>query len=188
MIAGSQLAPDFRPAEIDSQNRAYKTMKYCKPGNVSSRLQEKLVTKNVSPPLNRRMNQMAYLGSLDHIDIVVENPQKMANFFVSIGFKLVRKLDHGGDAVELAFPGEGDQPILELTSRDQGDGRVRDLGLRHIAVRSSDINKTFEELTARGFTFDKPPRPIEATGRMLTNLKDPEGRSLQIVDFPAKRD
>ena len=130
---------------------------------------------------------MAHLGSLDHIDIVVENPRKMAEFFISIGFKLVRTLEHGGGAVELAFPGEGDQPILELTSRDQGNGKVRELGLRHIAVRSSDINKTYEELTARGYTFDKPPRPIEATGRMLTNLKDPEGRSLQIVDFPISR-
>lgn len=131
---------------------------------------------------------MAYLGSLDHIDIVVENPQQMADFLVSIGFKLVRKLEHGGEAVELAFPGEGDQPILELTSRNQGNGTIRELGLRHIAVRSSDINKTFEELTARGYSFDKPPRPIAATGRMLTNLKDPEGRSLQIVDCPAKKD
>jgi catechol 2,3-dioxygenase-like lactoylglutathione lyase family enzyme len=131
---------------------------------------------------------MAHLGSLDHIDIVVENPQQMADFFVSIGFKLVRKLEHGGEAVELTFPGEGDQPILELTSRDQGNGKVRPLGLRHIAVRSADINKTFEALTARGYAFDNPPRPIAATGRMLTNLKDPEGRSLQIVDFPAKRD
>ena len=87
----------------------------------------------------------------------------------------------------MAFPGEGDQPVLELTSRDQGNGKVRALGLRHIAVRSTDINKTYEELTARGYTFDKPPRPIEATGRMLTNLKNPEGLSLQIVDFPAQR-
>jgi catechol 2,3-dioxygenase-like lactoylglutathione lyase family enzyme len=131
---------------------------------------------------------MAHLGSLDHIDIVVESPLQMADFFVSIGFKLLRKLEHGGQAVELAFPGEGDQPILELTSRDQGNGQFRALGLRHIAVRSSDINKTYEELTARGYTFDKPPRPIAATGRMLTNLKDPAGNSLQIVDSPAKRD
>jgi catechol 2,3-dioxygenase-like lactoylglutathione lyase family enzyme len=128
---------------------------------------------------------MAHLGPIDHIDIVVENPQRMADFLVSVGFRLVRNLDHGGGAVEVAFPGEGDQPILELTSRNQGNGQVRPLGLRHIAVRSSDINKTFADLTARGYTFDKPPRPIEATGRMLTNLKDPEGRSLQIVDSPA---
>jgi len=131
---------------------------------------------------------MAFLGPIDHIDIVVENPLQMADFLVSIGFTLVRKLEHGGTAVELAFPGEGDQPILELTSRDQGNGKVRELGLRHIALRSSDIHKTFEELSSRGYTFDKPPRPIEATGRMVTNLKDPEGRSLQIVGAPPKLD
>lgn len=127
---------------------------------------------------------MTHLGGIDHIDIVVQDPEKMADFLVSIGFKLVRKTDHGGGSIEVAFPGQGPQPILELTSADQGDGKVRPLGLRHIAVRSSDIQATFNELTAKGYTFDKPPRPIPATGRMLTNLKDPEGRSLQIVDVP----
>ena len=127
---------------------------------------------------------MAHLGSIDHIDIVVQDPEKMADFLISVGFKLVRKTDQGGGSVEVAFPGQGPQPILELTSADQGNGKVRPLGLRHIAVRSSNIQATFNELTARGYTFDTPPRPIAATGRMLTNLKDPEGRSLQIVDVP----
>lgn len=129
---------------------------------------------------------MAYLGSIDHIDVVVEDPKKMADFLVSIGFTHVRETEGGRGSVEVAFPGEGDQPILELTPSDQGNGKVRPLGLRHIALRSTNIDKTFEELNARGYTFDKPPRLIPQTGRMLTNLKDPEGRSLQIVDVPAQ--
>lgn len=127
---------------------------------------------------------MSHLGSIDHIDIVVEDPRQMADFLVSIGFTHVRETEGGRGSIEVAFPGEGDQPILELTPRDPGTGKVRELGLRHIALRSSDINKTFEELTAKGYRFDKPPRLIGETGRMLTNLKDPEGRSLQIVDAP----
>lgn len=128
---------------------------------------------------------MAYLGSIDHIDVVVDDPRKMAEFLVSVGFTPVRETEGGRGSIEIAFPGEGDQPILELTPRDQGNGKVRELGLRHIALRSSDINKTFEELNSRGYTFDKPPRLIPETGRMLTNLKDPEGKSLQIVDSPS---
>ena len=126
---------------------------------------------------------MAHLGSIDHIDIVVEDTEKMAEFLISIGFTMVRKAE-GRGSIEITFPGEGDQPILELTAADSGDGKVRPLGLRHIALRSSDIDATYGELTARGYSFDKPPRLIPETGRMLTNLKDPEGRSLQIVDAP----
>ncbi|MES2291103.1 MAG: VOC family protein [Pseudomonadota bacterium] len=126
---------------------------------------------------------MAHLGSVDHIDIVVNDPSVMADFLVSIGFKPVREAE-GRGSIELAFPGEGDQAILELTAADSGNGKVRPLGLRHIAVRSSNIDATFKELTERGYVFDKEPREIPATGRMLTNLKDPEGGVLQIVDSP----
>jgi len=126
---------------------------------------------------------MAHLGTIDHIDIVVGDTVKMADFLISIGFKKVREAE-GRGSIELAFPGEGDQPILELTAADPGNGKVRPLGLRHIAVRSSDLDATFRELTERGYTFDKEPREIPATGRMLTNLKDPEGNTLQIVDSP----
>lgn len=130
---------------------------------------------------------MSHLGAIDHIDVVVDDPKAMADFLVSIGFALVREM-HSRGSIEVAFPGEGDRPILELTPRVQANGDVRELGLRHIAIRSSDIAKTFEELTARGFTFDTPPRLVEETGRMLANLKDPEGRTLQIVDAPRPRE
>lgn len=126
---------------------------------------------------------MSHLGSIDHIDIVVEDTEKMAEFLISIGFTMVRKAE-GRGSIEVAFPGKGDQPILELTAADSGNGKKRPLGLRHIAVRSTNLDATYSELTARGYTFDKPPRQIPETGRMLTNLKDPEGRSLQIVDVP----
>lgn len=124
---------------------------------------------------------MAHLGTIDHIDIVVQDPDKMADFLVSVGFKMLRKAE-GRGSVEVAFPGEGDQPFIELSAADTGNGKVRPLGLRHIAVRSSDIDATYKELTDRGYTFDKEPRLIPETGRMLMNLKDPEGKSLQIVD------
>lgn len=124
---------------------------------------------------------MAHLGTIDHIDIVVQDPDKMADFLVSVGFKMLRKAE-GRGSVEVEFPGEGDQPFIELSAADSGNGKVRPLGLRHIAVRSSDINATYKELTDRGYSFDKEPRLIPDTGRMLMNLKDPEGKSLQIVD------
>lgn len=125
---------------------------------------------------------MANLGAIDHIDIVVANPKEMANFLISVGFTLVRETDHGGGSVEVAFPGyAANPPILELTSQDQGNGTIRPLGLRHIAVRSSDIRGSYEALKGKGYRVDEP-RVIEATGRTLFNVKDPEGKSLQIVD------
>lgn len=119
---------------------------------------------------------------LDHIDIVVEDVQVMRAFFESVGFELIRQTEHGGGAVELRFPGNGDQPILELTPVVGPNGTKRPLGLRHMALRVSDIDATVAELEEQGLRIDKPPRVIAETGRRLTNLIDPVGNSLQLVE------
>jgi glyoxylase I family protein len=129
------------------------------------------------------MNQQnGQFRGLDHIDIVVEDVATMQAFFESVGFELIRQTDHGGGAVELRFPGDGDQPILELTPLDSANGGKRRLGLRHMALRVADIDAAVTDLTGRGLRIDKPPRVIAETGRRLTNLVDPAGNSLQIVE------
>ena len=122
------------------------------------------------------------LRGLDHIDIVVEDVAAMQAFFESVGFGLIRQTDHGGGAVELRFPGEGDQPILELTPHEGANGTKRSLGLRHMALRVADIDAAVADLTSRGLRVDKPPRVVAETGRRLTNLIDPVGNSLQLVE------
>jgi catechol 2,3-dioxygenase-like lactoylglutathione lyase family enzyme len=119
---------------------------------------------------------------LDHIDIVVDDVAQMRAFFETVGFAVIRETDHGGGAVELRFPGAGDQPILELTPRQGANGALRPLGLRHMALRTDDIEATLADLTAKGLRVDKPPRVIAETGRRLANLIDPVGNSLQIVE------
>ena len=125
---------------------------------------------------------MPNLKGLDHIDIVVEDVATMRDFFVSVGFDVVRETSHGGGAVELRFPGEGEQPILELTPRQSANGSVRALGLRHMALKVDDIEVTIAALAARGLRTDKPPRVVAETGRRLANLIDPAGNSLQLVE------
>lgn len=125
---------------------------------------------------------MPKIEGLDHIDIVVEDVAAMRDFFVSVGFAVVRETDHGGGAVELRFPGEGAQPILELTPRHQADGTVRPLGLRHMALRARDLDDALAALAAQGLHAAKPPRVVPETGRRLANLTDPAGNSLQLVE------
>jgi len=125
---------------------------------------------------------MTQPNGLDHIDIVVDDVPLMRGFFEAVGFVVIRQTDHGGGAVELRFPGPGDQPILELTPRAGANGATRPLGLRHMALRVADIEATLAELTGRGLRVDKPPRVIPETGRRLANLIDPAGNSLQLVE------
>jgi catechol 2,3-dioxygenase-like lactoylglutathione lyase family enzyme len=121
-------------------------------------------------------------SGLDHIDIVVDDVPQMRGFFEAVGFTLIRQTDHGGGAVELRFPGEGDQPILELTPRVGADGTEKPLGLRHMALRVADIEATFAEFATRGLHPAKPPRVVPETGRRLANIIDPSGNALQFVE------
>ena len=127
---------------------------------------------------------MSRISGIDHIDIVVKNPADMATFLCSVGFVVHRETDHGGGSIELRFPGDGDQPILELTSPEDGKGNVRPLGLRHLALRSTDIQATFLAFKRDGLPVKGEPRVVAETGRTLVNLIDPEGGTLQFVDAP----
>lgn len=125
---------------------------------------------------------MSQLSGLDHIDIVVADPEVMAAFFVRAGFTIHRRTEHGGGSIELRFPGLGKQPILELTAPVDANGKTRPLGLRHMALRSSDIAATLADFTAAGLPVRGDLRVIPETGRTLFNLSDPEGGTLQFVD------
>lgn len=127
---------------------------------------------------------MSTLGQIDHIDIVVDDPQKMAGFLEALGFVRLRETGGGRGSVELRFPGEGDQPFVELTPSAQANGTRRPLGLRHLALRAVDLDATFAALSGQGFEVASPPRAVAETGRRLFNLRDPEGGTLQIVSAP----
>lgn len=125
---------------------------------------------------------MSHLTGLDHIDIVVDDPEAMAGFFERAGFTINRRTEHGGGSIELRFPGPGEQPILELTTPLDADGKTRPLGLRHMALRSNNIASTLADFTAAGLPVRGELRVIPETGRTLFNLSDPEGGTLQFVD------
>lgn len=125
---------------------------------------------------------MSELTGIDHIDIVVRDPEAMGDFLQSVGFTLHRRTAEARGSIELRFPGEGEQPILELTPALDAKGNERPLGLRHVALRSSDINAIFEHFRGQGLPIKGEPRVIPDTGRTLFNLVDPEGGTLQIVD------
>lgn len=119
---------------------------------------------------------------IDHIDIVVDDVPTMSAFFEAVGFSVIRETAHGGGAVELRFPGAGNQPILELTPRHGADGSTRPLGLRHMALRVTDIEATLADYATRGLYPAKPPRVVPETGRRLANIIDPAGNALQFVE------
>ena len=118
---------------------------------------------------------------IDHIDLIVEDPEKMAKFLMALGFKEIRHTVEARGSIELRFPGGDDQPFVELRASRKPDGTTRPLGLNHIALRCDNLDETFKTLSEKGMKFSSQPRVVETSGRRLANLIDPEGHSLQIV-------
>ena len=122
------------------------------------------------------------VNGIDHIDMAVESVEEAAAFYVKLGFEILRRTEHVGGAIELRFPGEGDQPVLELVPCTKPDGtRLAEPGVRHIGLRCSDVHAAYRTLGANGVSFRKEPGYYGVTRRWLLNAIDPSAPMMQFV-------
>lgn len=117
-----------------------------------------------------------HLNGIDHIEMNVDNLDEMVSFLKRVGFVETRRTEHTGGSVELRFPGGPDAPIFELNSSDD-----EPKGFQHIAMRTTDIEACYQEFVDAGFEFLRPLLPAGQSGRRVFNLRDPEGKKLQIA-------
>ena len=118
------------------------------------------------------------LKRVDHIEIVVQDLEAMAEFFQKMGFEVIRRTEHHGGAVELKLPGP-DQVIFELHALEAEENP----GINHIAFLVEDSHNTVVALRDKGIEFDKEPFYFPATGRTLTNFRDPQGFRVQFTEY-----
>jgi catechol 2,3-dioxygenase-like lactoylglutathione lyase family enzyme len=118
------------------------------------------------------------LKRVDHIEIVVKDLAHMSEFFQTLGFQVVRRTEHHGGAVELKLPGP-DQVIFELHTLEAEENP----GINHIAFLVEDSQATVDALTAKGIEFETGPYHFPATGRTLTNFRDPQGFRVQFTEY-----
>lgn len=117
-----------------------------------------------------------YVNGIDHIEMNVENLEEMVSFLKKAGFVETRRTAHTDGSVELRFPGGPDAPILELNSSPN-----EPRGFQHIAMRATDIDAAYRDYVEMGMEFIRPlyDQPT-SSGRRVFNLKDPEGKKLQV--------
>ncbi|MCS7207813.1 MAG: VOC family protein [Dehalococcoidia bacterium] len=119
--------------------------------------------------------------AIDHIEIIVRDVDEYVAFLQKLGFRLLRRTSHHGGSAELQLPGPN-QPVIEVHKV----GGEENIGINHIAFRVANAQEAYRELSAKGITFEEPPRFIEATGRTIVNFRDPDGWRLQLVDAERK--
>lgn len=129
------------------------------------------------------------IHGVHHVALLVSDYEKSREFYVDkLGFQIVRenfreerqdyKLDLVLDGVELEIfaPAKKDQEYQVHPPRPNFPEAY---GLRHLAFRVTNIEKTAAELAAKGIEME-PVRVDEFSGGKFTFFKDPDGLPLEL--------
>ncbi len=138
------------------------------------------------------------ITALNHTSFTVSDLEKSVDFYTNIlGFQVERRFDVEGEAISaivgfpnarlrIAFVHLGDYR-LELIQYDSPEGTHLDtstnnVGSAHIAFWTDDVDKTYEELKAKGVTFRAAPRRSMEGRPRVAYFTDPDGITLEIVE------
>lgn len=147
------------------------------------------------------------IDAILHLGVVTRDIDRMVAFYTDVfGAQLVKELSlttprfgqgvgvPGATArtVHLRIPGAS--TVVELTQyaehQDVGDPRAQanTPGIRHFALRTSDIAGACDELNARGYEVVGGPvevdEPPSARGTRFLYFRDPEGNLIELIEPP----
>ena len=121
--------------------------------------------------------------SIDHIAIISSDYQKAKDFYVDkLGFKVKREVERK-DRDDFIITLEAPNGILvELFIERNPPRRVtrpEAAGLRHLAFRVQDIEKSVEKLNKKGIETEEI-RIDPQNGKRMTFFMDPDGLPLEL--------
>ncbi len=120
---------------------------------------------------------------LIHTCIRVYDLERSIDFYVNkLGFELKRKFElPGADATLAYLSPPGQEYEIELTY-NHGRGFAYNIGngYAHMALQVDDLDKVYEEWSAKGVYFRKPPGKI-GYGTRIAFAMDPDGYNLELI-------
>jgi len=122
------------------------------------------------------------LNIMHHIAIITANYEKSKDFYVNkLGFKIIRenyRKDRNDYKLDLKF-GNSEIEIFGVESAPKRVTNPEACGLRHLAFKVSDIEKTVSELNNLGIETE-PIRMDTFTNKKMTFFFDPDGLPLEL--------
>jgi catechol 2,3-dioxygenase-like lactoylglutathione lyase family enzyme len=118
--------------------------------------------------------ELPYVG-LAHVAFRVSDVARFRAFYLDqLGFEEAFEFNDGGKT-SVAFIKVNDRQYIELYARKAPADPV---GFGHLAVETTDINRTFQRLVEKGLAPSKVNKG--GAGNLVISVKDPDG---QIVEF-----
>jgi len=122
------------------------------------------------------------LNTMHHIAIITANYEKSKDFYVNkLGFKIIRenyRKDRNDYKLDLKF-GNSELEIFGVESAPKRVTNPEACGLRHLAFKVLDIEKTVLELNNLGIETE-PIRMDTFTNKKMTFFFDPDGLPLEL--------
>lgn len=115
---------------------------------------------------------------MDHIAVIV-SVEKSVDFYKRLGFKEVCRKDRGYDCVVILMGySEKLEIYIDATHPPRVD-KPEAMGLRHLALKVDNLEKTLKELKLEEFNVKVEPIK-EVNGERWTFLKDPDGLPIEL--------
>ena len=123
------------------------------------------------------------LSAIHHIAIIVSDYPRSKDFYVNkLGFSVIRenyRPDKGDWKLDLRINDDTELEIFGVANPPARVTRPEAAGLRHLAFRVENIEKTAAELEALGIPVE-PIRMDDYSGRKFTFFADPDGLPLEL--------
>ncbi len=114
---------------------------------------------------------------LEHTAIASPDPKRLADWYV----------DHLGFVINYSYAGNyfvraANGTMLEIipAEGDRTPAKMKDPGLRHLAIAVEDFDKAHQSLRAKGVTFVTEPTSLQ--GNRLVFFTDLDGNLLHLID------
>lgn len=166
----------------------------------------------VEPPRQEQADGREGLtDSIFGLSVNCTNLERSLEFYRAIGFTEVADIaETGGGALEKALripnprargrllklgddPGSLNLDLIEwLSPRTEGRAypRLNHAGITRIALHTSNLQKTYEELKAKGIEFYSEPQVMQfhSGSSLFVCFEDPDGTVLELIEFRPAED
>lgn len=123
------------------------------------------------------------LSAIHHIAIIVSDYPRSKDFYVNkLGFSVIRenyRPNKGDWKLDLRINDDTELELFGVANPPARVTRPEAAGLRHLAFRVENIEKTAAELEALGIPVE-PIRMDAYSGRKFTFFADPDGLPLEL--------
>ena len=127
---------------------------------------------------------MLSFDGVHHIAIIASDAARSKAFYCGVlGLRVVRetwRAERGSWKIDLEGPGL----VIELFTfpgAPARPSRPEALGLRHLALRVSDVDAAVRQVTGAGVACE-PVRVDELTGKRFTFFADPDGLPIELYE------